>query len=240
MGKVWCRVRFAVRTQIRESGTKMSQFGLARPGFWILNECMVNTLKVTEIRRHFWIRNNIFQCKLKPEVDNRHLSLNSIFIDDNWRKRSRRFTISFWQNGGRFGYFILLQSIFFCASKKTACRVGCCSYLGTKKKSPWTVLNVSLCNFRKREWGLGGEGGGAISPFPRKTTTTTTATTLDDIIINNINNKDQKNYQNSPLRLRRKICLRIPASSCPKRKELERRRTKILLTWIYKMSTGSF
>lgn len=87
-------------------------------------------------------------------------------------------------------------------------------------------LNVILCKFRKRERGLGGEGGGAISPLPRKkeTATTTTATTQDNI--NNNNNKDQKNYQNSPLQLRRKMFLRSPASSCPKRKELERRRTK--------------
>ena len=141
MGKVWCRIRFAVRTQIRESGTKMSQFGLARPGFWILNECMVNTLKVTEIRRHFWIRNNIFQCKLKPEVDNRHLSLNSIFIDGNWRKRSRRFAISFWQNGGRFGYFILLQSIFFALRKKMLVEWDVVVILERKRKAPersWT------------------------------------------------------------------------------------------------------
>ena len=40
MGKVWCRIRFAVRTQIRESETETSQFGLARPGFWILTECI--------------------------------------------------------------------------------------------------------------------------------------------------------------------------------------------------------
>ena len=40
MGKVWCRIRFAVRMQIRESETKTSQFGLARPGFWILTECI--------------------------------------------------------------------------------------------------------------------------------------------------------------------------------------------------------
>ena len=33
MGKVWCRIRFAVGTQIRESETETSQFGLARPGF---------------------------------------------------------------------------------------------------------------------------------------------------------------------------------------------------------------
>ena len=33
MGKVWCRIRFAVRTQIRESERKTSQLGLARPGF---------------------------------------------------------------------------------------------------------------------------------------------------------------------------------------------------------------
>ena len=29
-------------------------------------------------------------------------------------------------------------------------------------------LNVILWNFRKRERGLGGEGGGTISPFPWK------------------------------------------------------------------------
>lgn len=97
-----------------------------------------------------------------------------------------------------------------------------------------------LCKFRKRERGLGGEGGGAISPLPRKkeTATTTTATTQDNI--NNNNNKDQKNYQNSPLQLRRKIFLRSPASSCPKRKEPWKTKDKILVTWIYKMVTGNF
>ena len=168
MGKVWCRIRFAVRTQIRESGTKMSQFGLARPGFWILNECMVNTLKVTEIRRHFWIRNNIFQCKLKPEVDNRHLSLNSILIDSNWRKRSKHFeqsmskpimvklstcrpkTISFWlwshyDTKMMDGFVILFfYNQFFLRLEKNTFRGGCFSYLGTKKKSPWTWSSASL------------------------------------------------------------------------------------------------
>ena len=165
MGKVWCRVRFAVRTQIRESGTKMSQFGLARPGFWILNECMVNTLKVTEIRRHFWIRNNIFQCKLKPEVDNRHLSLNSILTDSNWRKRSRRLeqsmfnptmvkvntcrpkAISFWlwshyDTKMVDGFVILFYcNQFFCASKKMLVEGDVIFILDRRRKTPersWT------------------------------------------------------------------------------------------------------
>lgn len=114
------------------------------------------------------MRNNLLYCKLKPEVDNRHLSLNSILIDSNWRKRSKHFeqsmskptmvklstcrpkTISFWlwshyDTKMVDGFVILFfYNQFFLRLAKNTFRGGCFSYPGTKKKSPWTWSSASL------------------------------------------------------------------------------------------------
>ena len=123
------------------------------------------------------------------------------------------------------GFVILFYcNQFFCASKKMLVEGDVVFILDRRRKAPersWTWSSAIL------ERGSGvwvGRVEVQLPPFPEKKPTTTTATTQDNI--NNNNNKDQKNYQNSPLQLRRKIFLRSPASSCPKRKELERRRTK--------------
>ena len=119
--------------------------------------------------------------------------------------------------------FYIFYNQFFLRLEKNTFGGGCFSYLGTKKKSPWTWSSASL---ERGSGVLVGRVEVQLAPSPEKKKqqqqqqqqhrTTSTTTTI----------KIKKNYQNSPLQLRRKIFLRSPASSCPKRKELERRRTK--------------
>ena len=138
------------------------------------------------------MRNNLLYCKLKPEVDNRHLSLNSILIDNNWRNRSKRFeqsmskptmvklstcrpkTISFWL-WSRYdtkmvdGFVILFYcNQFFCASKKMLVEGDVVFILDRRRKAPersWTWSSAIL------ERGSGvwvGRVEVQLPPFPEK------------------------------------------------------------------------